>query len=121
MGAKIMTKPTSIDLSVFEKLKQAMGEDYIGELIDTYLIDTPRLMAKIRQALAEGKVDEVRRAAHSVKSSSANFGATQFSALARDLETLGKSATLEGAPELVARLETQYLQVAQDLQHLRGE
>ncbi len=116
-----MTKPTSIDLAMFDKLKQAMGEDYIGEMIDTYLMDTPKTIAKIRQALAEGKVDEMRRAAHSVKSTSANFGAIQFSSLAKDLEALGNANTLEGASELLARLETQYTQVAQDLQRMRGQ
>lgn len=115
-----MTKPTSIDLSQFAKLKQDMGEDYIDELIDVYLTDTPRSIAQIRQALADGKIDEMRRAAHAVKSTSANFGAIQFSALAKDLEALGKSNTLDGASELVQRLETHYPQVAQDLQRMRG-
>ena len=115
-----MINPINIDLSIFDKLKQDMGEDYIDELIDTYLADTPRSIAKIRQALADGKIDEMRRAAHAVKSTSANFGAIQFSALARDLESLGKSNTLEGASELLVRLETQYCQVTKDLQRLRG-
>lgn len=116
-----MTKPMSIDLVKFEKLKQDMGEDYIGELIDTYLMDAPRSIEKIRQAVAAGNADELRRAAHSVKSTSANFGAVELSSLASNLEMLGKSNTLAGAANILTRLETEYAQVALDLQRLRGE
>ncbi|MBI5029343.1 MAG: Hpt domain-containing protein [Chloroflexi bacterium] len=115
-----MSKPMSIDLSMFDKLKQDMGEDYICELIDAYLADTSRTLEKIRQAVAEGKIDEMRRAAHSIKSTSANFGAVQFSSLAKDLEALGKSNTLKGASEILRSMETQYFQVARDLRKMRG-
>ena len=116
-----MTQPTTIDLSLFDKLKRDVGEDYIGELIDTYLADTPKTLEIIRKALAEGKIDEMRLAAHAIKSTSATFGAAQFSALAKDLEMLGKSNTLTGAADLFKSLESQYPQVARDLRKLRGE
>jgi len=114
-----MTSTTTIDLAVFETLKESVGADFIGELIDTFTGDTPKQVAVMRHALAQGDVEQFRRAAHSVKSTSANFGAMQLSALAKELEMLAKSGGLDGATEMLARLEAHYSQVVLDLQQLR--
>ena len=106
---------TTIDPAVFETLKEAVGEDFIGELIETYLNDAPTLIAEIRRNLKEGNADTLRRVAHSLKSNSGNFGATQVVELAKALEMAAKSGTLEGAPEMLTRLEAEYRQAADEL------
>jgi HPt (histidine-containing phosphotransfer) domain-containing protein len=64
-----------IDRTTFDQLKEMMGADFIGELIDTYLEDSPQLIAALNRALASGDCESFRRAAHSLKSNSASFGA----------------------------------------------
>ena len=107
-----------INRTVFAELKQSVGEDFISELIDTFLADAPKLIAELHTTLSIGNADGFRRAAHSLKSTSANFGATQFSALAKELEMLGRAGTLDGATDLLVRLEAAYPQVANELTQL---
>jgi HPt (histidine-containing phosphotransfer) domain-containing protein len=72
---------------------------------------SPPLLAALRGTDA----DEVRRAAHTLKSNGATFGATTFSELCRELEMLAKTGDLAGAPDLTARIEDEYALVAEEL------
>jgi two-component system, sensor histidine kinase and response regulator len=111
---------TLIDPTIFETLKQTVGEDFIAELIDAYLSDSPNLIATMRQSLKEGKADTFRNAAHSLKSNSANLGAQRLAELARDLEMLGKAGNLENTPAMLAQLEEAYRPVADELQRRKN-
>jgi len=114
-----MTQPI-IDTATFEELKAAMGADFIGELIDTYCEETRALVAQLEGALAGGDVEGFRRAAHSIKSSSATFGALPFSAQARELEMIAKQGDLQGVETKVASLVAGYPQVEQGLRELQN-
>lgn len=114
-----MPENKAIDAKVFEALKQSVGADFIGELIDTFLTDAPQLLADMRQALAAGSAETFRRAAHSFKSNSATFGAASLSAHAKELEMMGKAGTLDGASAKVDQLETEYKGVRDELERLR--
>ncbi len=94
---------------------------FLGELIDTYFNDAPQLLAAMRGALADGNVEEFRRAAHSLKSNSANLGAMTLSALAKELEMMGKAGVLDGAADKIARVETEYAQAKDALEQKRGK
>lgn len=107
-----------IDPVVFETLKESAGQDFIGELIQTYLADAPQQIVKLREALAQNNADTFRRTAHSIKSSSANFGARRVVELALALELAGKAGALDGAAAQIARLEEAFQQAAQALQKL---
>ncbi len=113
-----MSEPV-IDKSTFDALVEAMGADFIGELIDTYCEETPRLMDDLQVALARDDADAFRRLAHSIKSSSSSFGALPFAAEARALEMQGKSGDLSGANPAVARLVEDYAGVEAALKGLR--
>jgi HPt (histidine-containing phosphotransfer) domain-containing protein len=114
-----MTDPC-IDAAIFENLKAMMGADFIGELIDAYFEETPQLIGQIEQALASGDAEIFRRAAHSLKSSSASFGAMQFSAKAKELEWIGKEGNLAGTGEKVASLKADYIMVHDTIEALRN-
>jgi histidine phosphotransfer protein HptB len=98
-----MPSQTVIDLPTFEALRESMGADYLPELVQAYAEETPQLLAKLRQALADGDCEAFRIAAHSIKSTSNSFGALQFGALAKELELMGREARLDQA---VAKVET---------------
>ena len=53
-----------IDLPTFEALKEAMGADYLPELVQAYLDETPQLLSKLKQALAKQDCEAFRQAAH---------------------------------------------------------
>ncbi len=84
-----------IDMNVFNTLKESTGDDFIGELIDAFLNDAPDLLAQMRSSLAGSDADGLRRAAHSMKSNAATFGAMELSALAKEVEMMGREKNLE--------------------------
>jgi HPt (histidine-containing phosphotransfer) domain-containing protein len=104
-----------------ERLLEIIGDDpdLLRALIDTFLRDVPRLIDDARRGLQQGQADEVRRAAHTLKSNGATFGATTFSELGRELESLARSGALEGAAELIERLEAEYESVRTALEAVR--
>jgi HPt (histidine-containing phosphotransfer) domain-containing protein len=86
---------SKIDLRTYNSLKESTGDDFIGELVDAFLDDAPALIAQMKSALAEKNAEVFRRAAHSMKSNAATFGAMELSALARELEALARENNLE--------------------------
>ena len=77
---------STIDSEIFKELQGSAGEDFVVELVDTFLADAPHMLSALRKSLAAGDADGFRRAAHSLKSNSHTFGAMTLGALARELE-----------------------------------
>jgi HPt (histidine-containing phosphotransfer) domain-containing protein len=86
---------SAIDMNTFNALKENTGAEFVSELIDTFLEDTPNLIARMENALTQKDAESFRRAAHSIKSNAATFGAIQLSILARELENLGRENNLD--------------------------
>ena len=89
----------SLDSGVLQVLYETMEDDFVG-ILRSYLEHAPKLLNEIEQAVAENRLEALARAAHSLKSSSANVGAVQLSELARGLEHRGRQgdgADLTGA------------------------
>jgi HPt (histidine-containing phosphotransfer) domain-containing protein len=113
-----MSAQSVIDLPTFKALKEVMGADFIGELVQAYFDETPQLLSKLQQALDKQDCEGLRQAAHSIKSTSNSFGALQFGAQARQLELMGREGKLEGAPAQVQALVAGYPAVRQALEGL---
>ena len=76
-----------------------------------YLEDAPRLIAQLERAAVSGDPIALRVAAHTLKSSSANVGATTLSEAARDLEEGARDGTMKHPEIMVARIVTEFAQV----------
>jgi HPt (histidine-containing phosphotransfer) domain-containing protein len=113
-----MNTQSVIDLPTYEALKEAMGADYIVEVIQVYFEETPQLLSDLRQALEKQDCETFRRSAHSIKSTSNSFGALQFGAQAKELEMMGREGRLEGAASKVETLQADYQLVKQALEEL---
>ena len=85
----------AIDKATFEAIKQMSGADFMNELIDAFLEDTPQMIQNMRIALDRNDAESFRRNAHSLKSNAYTFGATELGALARELELMGKENNLD--------------------------
>jgi HPt (histidine-containing phosphotransfer) domain-containing protein len=116
-----MTEETVIDRVVFGELLASVSGDrqFLGELIDTYLADGVAQLAHMRRSLAAHDLDSFRRAAHSLKSSSASFGASDLAGQSRELEMLARAGSLDGAAEKVVCVEEAWKQVSIELGRLR--
>ncbi len=107
-----------LDGEVLAALRQFQLEgetDIVQEMGEAYALETPQLLETLRQAVTEGKPDQLRRAAHNIKGSSNNLGATNMATLSAALESLGKQGTFSGAADIVTRLDYEYQHVMQAL------
>lgn len=107
-----------IEISTFSSLKESVGEDFIGELIAVYFDETPQLLSRLQKAFDEQDLETFTRAAHSIKSTSNSFGALQLGTMAKELEMMGRSGNLEGAPARVEALISMYEEVRQTLEEI---
>ena len=115
-----MSEPV-IDTATLDSLVATTDAQFVDELMDAFREDSPQLIATMRQAAAGNDADAFRRAAHSLKSNSNNFGATNLAALAKELEAMGKAGSLDGAGAKIERLAAEYEQVERALRAWRHE
>ena len=109
-----------IDEKTFAELKQMSGAEFINELIDTFLDDSPRLIEEMESTLKVKNADSFRRAAHSLKSNAATFGAGELFELAKELEMLGKENKLDETGDRLKALQESYESVREELSELRS-
>ncbi len=95
-------------LAQVRALQRPGQPDLLGKIVGIYLQESPRLLQQMRDAVDREDGEALRRAAHSLKSSSANLGATELAALSKVLEHRGREGRLDGAGELLQALEAQY-------------
>jgi HPt (histidine-containing phosphotransfer) domain-containing protein len=112
-----------IDREVLNNLLEAVGGDgeFLVELLETYFTDSPQQFTTMHEALSSGNAEDFRRAAHSLKSNSANFGAMTLSRKAKDLEELGKAGDLEKADEPLTEAEVEYSHVKSALEGIQKD
>jgi CheY-like chemotaxis protein/HPt (histidine-containing phosphotransfer) domain-containing protein len=106
-----------LDPSAVQALLRLVGDDQSGlrALIRSFLDETPPLLTNLREAVRVGDKEHFRRAAHTLKSSSLDFGAVRLSELGQQLEILGKIGRLEGAMPLLLQTEAEYERVKEAL------
>ncbi len=109
-----------IDQATFDELKQMSGAEFINELIDTFLDDAPKLVSQIRAALEAQDADSFRRAAHSLKSNAATFGAARLAELAKELEMLGKENRLGETGTKLTLLDEAVTSASEELKGLKS-
>ena len=107
-----------LDLNTFNTLKESTGADFIPELIDAFIEDAYDQLEQLKTALASNDAETFRRAAHSLKSNAATFGAMELSALARELEMMGRDKNLEAGTRLEVLREA-FEKVKNQLNELR--
>ena len=74
----------------------AEGWSFVQELIDTFLEEAPTQLATLRNAVEQAEATEARRAAHTLKSNGATFGAGSFADVCRELEGATNRGELDG-------------------------
>ena len=104
-----------IDPAALSRLKDTLGKrvSMLPGLIDIFLADAVKLQTQARQAYEQKELEGLRRAAHTLKSSSANFGATTLSALCKDLELCVKAGEL-------GEVEARLVQIAAEYERARA-
>lgn len=74
--------------------------ELLSELVELFLDDCPRLITDLQTAIRTADLAGVKRAAHTLKGSLQNLGASGAAATAQQLETLASEHNLATAPEV---------------------
>lgn len=90
-----------------DRIIERLGADeaLARELAALFVTECPRMMTEVRTSVASGAAEEIRRSAHALKGSVANFtdGAPTQAALA--LETMARANDVAGTPAALQDLE----------------
>ncbi|USX17419.1 response regulator [Oxalobacteraceae bacterium OTU3CAMAD1] len=96
-------------------LSASNGDALLERVLQAYLEDTPTHLRTIKSAIDSGSTVQIRKAAHSLKSSSANVGADALAQRCREMEQLGRNDTTAGAAALLDDMERSFQAVRQAL------
>ena len=102
-----------LDQSVLEGLRELGGQELLEELKDLFLEQAPAHLEALRRAVTEEDALSIERAAHTLKGSCGNMGASRMMAICIALEGVGHTGEMERALVLVERLDA-------ELERVRG-
>lgn len=101
-----MSDSPIIDPQAIENLRALNPNDndeFLREIVGIFLADTPKRLVELHESLARRDNRSFTRAAHSIKGSAANVGA---SALRTAAELLEQKSNTEGLVDVTAQIET---------------
>ena len=95
-------------LSQLRELQNSDVPDLLGRVLKLYVKESPNEVERLAQAVAAGEAALIKRAAHSLKSSSANIGAMSLSRWCAELEKAGRDGALEKTRELYDKVAAEH-------------
>ena len=105
-------EPT-IDAAAFAQLRELCGDPaQLAELVRAHIANVSGLTGAVRAALDRDDRDALARAAHSIRGTTALFGARPLSTRAAELEAVATTATSAQLAGLVAQLDLAYAAAA---------
>jgi PAS domain S-box-containing protein len=117
----------ALDPDAVSKLRELQvegEEDILSELGELFISRAPARIRAMEDAIARGDSNDantLRKEAHNLKSSSANIGALRLSEICKELELLGQSENLNGAPELLEKAEAEYERARAELRQMSSK
>ena len=115
-----MTGP--IDETAFAETVAMVGGDvgFVRDLVAEYRADGTTRVADMRAALVAGEAEDLRRAAHTLKGSSASLGALDLADACRAIEIAAHEGQLAGLETAVASVASQFDAVVAALEERTG-
>jgi HPt (histidine-containing phosphotransfer) domain-containing protein len=116
MSTNSVLDPEAID--ALRAINPDDGGHFFRELLEVYLNDALKRVEEIEQSIAAGDAAVLTRAAHTLKGSSANFGAHALVAVCRDMEMSGKRGAVAEAAAMVPTLKAEDARVRAAMEQL---
>jgi histidine phosphotransfer protein HptB len=110
-----------IDPEAINNLKDLNPGDngeFLREIVGIYIEDTPNRLTELKTSLAAGDIPTFTRAAHTIKGSSANVGATALKEVAERLEAISRKDGLGAVAPLVADCEQEFARASAELRRI---
>jgi HPt (histidine-containing phosphotransfer) domain-containing protein len=113
-----------IDMGVIDELL-ALSEDgdpeLLVDLITMFVADGPEKLRSIVGGLAAGDLHQMERAAHSLKGSAGNLGATAVQNHCDTIQVATRRQQVDGLATVVDALERDFATALRELQDLLGK
>jgi two-component system sensor histidine kinase/response regulator len=116
--------PPAVDRTFIEQLRELDpdgGMALAARILGIYVDSSAATFAEVERATAAGASMDLRRAAHSLKSSAGNVGAKRLSALLKAFETMGKDGRIDDARAQLDELRAEHTRVREDIHTLLEE
>ena len=111
-------------LSVFDvaDLVQRLGgrDEMVARFVTMFTGVTAGYLLALREAVEKGDRDQARIQAHTIKGAAANISAWRMREIADALETLSREERVEGAADLLHRLEQSFDEFCRETERLAG-
>ncbi|MDJ0651256.1 MAG: ATP-binding protein [Xenococcaceae cyanobacterium MO_188.B19] len=108
-----------LDIQVLDSLRELAGikaPDLINKIVKQYFEDSPGKLKAIAKAAEEKDAEALSKAAHGLRSSSANLGAIRVAELCKTIENIGRTGTTADTLDSIAQLQAEYAKVEVVLQ-----
>ena len=103
--------PSDPIIARLQELTQETDYEFVVELIDIYLNETPKQIQAIGTALTAQSLPSLMITAHTLKGSSLNLGAKHFGELCLILEEIGRACKSIPDGTSISELENEYEKV----------
>src|SRR5581483_9633800 len=104
-----------------KQLEEEIGEDFVGEIIYTFLQDLDQRMSDFRALSAASDLGTIRTGAHTLKSTSRMLGLNALADMFLQIETGAREGTLEPAHRLKEDLVAEVASAETSLKELRSK
>ncbi len=109
-----------VSLEALETLDPDASDGWVASLIHDYLVDGPKRIQSLHEALQNQDATLVVRQLHNLKSNSGTLGAKGLMSLCEELETLAQNGDLASVRERMDELEGEWERVRTELQSRTG-
>jgi HPt (histidine-containing phosphotransfer) domain-containing protein len=96
-------------------------EKLLHEVIEIFLIEAPKHLARLRQAIAEGNATAIEQMAHTLKGELGYLGISEVSLRAREMEEFGRKSDLRAAAGIYTGFEAKLSEVFASVRRTIGE
>ena len=116
-----MSDDADIDPTGLVRLDKIGGPDFVKRMIDLFLEEIPKRLAAAREGERSGDYAAIEKAAHEIKTSAYNFGASGLGFRAERLEVAMRSGCIENLSTMLDDFEQSYGPVKSWLEIQRGK
>ena len=119
-----MEEPVILDQAVISGLRKLTppgDPDVLAEVLKLFLEEVPPRITRLRNAWQAGNIEEVHRAAHSLKGSAGNIGALRLYAVCSQLDEKARLGDVAGATPFVDALGVEFGKVETEIRRLIGD
>ncbi len=110
-----------IDKAIFASNYEIFDKEIVCEIINIYITEYPDRIAKLENLIQEGDLEQIYKAAHSLKGVTANFFDKESEDLARTIEEKGRAGDASGMKELFVKLKASTAKLVVELEDLKKD